>query len=324
MDRRAQLRKPCRKQRAGFTLVELLVVIAIIGVLVAMLLPAVQAAREAVRRSSCANNLRQVGIALQNYESTFHSLPSGYISQFKADGSDTGPGWGWGAFLLNHLEETSLSGLLRFDRPIEDSTNTQVRTMSVAVYLCPSDTVAQVWTARGDVSLVDQQIITVSQIGALPKICDVAAANYVGMFGNKEPGIDGPGLFFRNSHVRLREILDGTSNTITAGERSHLLGEATWVGSVTGALLAPGPEDTDGIGSFEVEHSSVMVLGAAGENFSPGDPNGEPDMFYSLHPGGVHFVFADAHVAFLSTQMDAKVFEALSTRAGGETVDSQY
>ncbi len=313
-----------RRSLHGFTLIELLVVIAIVGLLVALLLPAIQAARESARRSQCSNNLHQIGVALQNYESAFHMLPAGYISQFTANGTDTGPGWGWAAFLLPSLEESSLSRLLRLDRPIEDPLNAQVRTQTVPVFLCPSDSVAQVWTARGNSTLVDKQLITVSQIGALPAICDVAPGNFVAMFGNAEPGIDGSGLFFRNSHVHLREILDGTSNTIAAGERSHLLGEATWLGSVTGALLAPGPEDLDGIGTFEVEHSSVMVLGSSGENISPGDPNGEPDMFYSMHSGGVNFVFADAHVAFLSTETNPKVFEALSTRAGCEAMDGQY
>ena len=157
---------------------------------------------------------------------------------------------------------------------------------------------------------------------AKSKICDVASANYVGMYGNSEPGIDGTGLFFRNSRIRFREITDGTAHTIAVGERSHALGESTWVGSVTGALLAPGPDD--GIGTYEVEHGSTMVLGHAGEHKSPGDPKGEADMFHSLHPGGVNFVFADAHVAFLTTEMDPEVFDALATRAGGETVSGEY
>lgn len=297
------------RKRAGFTLVELLVVIAIIGLLVALLLPAIQAAREAGRRSQCANNLRQIGIALQTYEGAHRSLPSGYISEFVADGTDTGPGWGWAALLLNNLEENSLSALVRFDRPIEDAANDQTRTKTIAVYLCPSDPVPPTWLAlRDDPSQT--------------KICEVATANYVGMYGNSEPGIDGTGLFFRNSHVRFREITDGTSHTIAVGERSHALGESTWVGSVTDALLVPGL--ADGIGTYEVEHGATMTLGQAGEHTSPGDPMGEADMFHSLHPGGVHFVFADAHVAFLTTDMDPEVFDALATRSGGETVSGEF
>ena len=85
------------------------------------------------------------------------------------------------------------------------------------------------------------------------KICDVAEAGYVAMFGTTEPGIDGNGLFFRNSTVHIREITDGTSQTIAVGERAELLGEATWVGSVTGAYLAQDPNDNDGVGIFEQE-----------------------------------------------------------------------
>ena len=307
------------QRRIGFTLIELLVVMAIIGLLVGLLLPAIQAAREAARRSECFNNLRQIGIALQNYEASNHTLPSGYISQFTAGTAatpsvDTGPGWGWATLLLDHLEENSLRGLLRIDLPIEAHENADYRTRLVSVYLCPSDSVVPVWPAYQDGGSIEPA----------NKICDVASANYVGMFGNAEPGIDGSGLFFRNSHVRFRDITDGTSHTIAVGERSHLLGEATWVGSVTGAELAPGPGDNDGIGTFELEHGSTMVLGQSGEHKSPGDPTGETDMFYSRHSGGVNFVFADAHVAFLSTETDDKVFEALSTRAGNDAISGEF
>ncbi len=298
----------------AFTLVELLVVIAIIGLLVALLLPAIQAARESARRSECLNHLRQIGLALQNYESANGTLPSGYISAFQTDGTDTGPGWGWAAMLLPYLEESTLHGLIAIDKPIEDAVNAQVRAKLITVYLCPSDNVVPVWPAYSDVGSIDPA----------KKICEVASANYVGMYGNGEPGIDGSGLFFRNSRIRFRDITDGASRTIAVGERSHLLGEATWVGSVTGALLAPGPDDNDGIGTFEVEHGSTMILGQSGEHISPGDPNGETDMFYSRHSGGVNFVFADAHVASFTPELDAKVFEALSTRAGGEALSGEF
>ena len=155
-----------------------------------------------------------------------------------------------------------------------------------------------------------------------PKICDVASSNYVGVYGNSEPGIDGSGLFFRNSHVAFREITDGTAQTLAIGERAHVLGEATWVGSVTGALLQPGTND--GIGTYEIEEESTMVLGQAGEHKSPGDPTGEADMFYSLHPGGVNFVFADGHVAFLTQQLDSKIFEAMSTRAAARRLPTSF
>jgi prepilin-type processing-associated H-X9-DG protein len=294
------------------------VVVAIIGLLVGLLLPAIQAARESARRTECSNHLRQIGIALQTYEAASRGLPSGYISRFTpgtlaAPSVDTGPGWGWAALLLSQLEENSLRGQLVFDRPIEDPANAQRRVQPVAVYLCPSDGAPAVWSALKDTNPTPQN-----------KICEVASANYVGMYGDSEPGVDGSGLFFRNSHVAFREITDGASNTIAAGERSYLLGESTWVGSVTGAVLAPGPGDHDGIGASEIEDGSSMVLGHAGEGKSPGDPTSDVNQFYSQHPGGVNFVFADAHVSFLTPQMDYKVFKALATRAGGETIADQY
>src|SRR3954449_8651134 len=97
-----------RPPRHGFTLVELLVVIAIIGVLVALLLPAVQAARESARRMQCQNNLKQIGLALLNYESSHKALPAGYLSDIDASGNDTGPGWGWAALILPQMEETTV------------------------------------------------------------------------------------------------------------------------------------------------------------------------------------------------------------------------
>src|SRR5262245_40564143 len=101
--------------RGGFTLIELLVVIAIISVLIALLLPAVQAAREAARRAQCVNNLKQIGLALLNYEATLQTFPPGYVSSFDAQGNDTGPGWGWAAMLLPPFEQAPLFNSLNFN-----------------------------------------------------------------------------------------------------------------------------------------------------------------------------------------------------------------
>jgi prepilin-type processing-associated H-X9-DG protein len=142
------------------------------------------------------------------------------------------------------------------------------------------------------------------------------------MYGTSDPGIDGDGIFFRDSNIGLRGITDGTSQTIAAGERSQNLGQATWVGSVTGAVLFP--VDNDGIGYPRAESAPGMVLGHAGGRFGPGNPGGEVNQFYSRHPGGVNFLFADGHVAFLKTTMSNTTFRALATRAGGETISGDY
>jgi prepilin-type N-terminal cleavage/methylation domain-containing protein/prepilin-type processing-associated H-X9-DG protein len=306
---------PTALTRTAFTLIELLVVIAIIAVLIGLLLPAVQAAREAARRAQCVNNLKQLGLGLHNYDSVHQVLPPGYISNFATDGTDTGPGWGWAAMLLPTLENTPVYSAINFNLAIEDPANLTARLATSSLFLCPSDSVKPAWDA-----MVRDPSGTPTRL-----ICQVAPSNYVGMFGTSEPGIDGDGIFFRNGRIGLRDITDGTSQTIAIGERSHRLGEATWVGSVTGAILYPAPGDNDGIGRPRTESAPGMILGHAGERKGPGDPNGDVNQFYSNHSGGgVDFLFADGHVAFLKQTIDYRTYLALCTRAGGETISGDY
>ena len=139
------------------------------------------------------------------------------------------------------------------------------------------------------------------------------------MSGLGEPGADGEGVFFRNSHIALRDITDGAGQTIFLAERSHGLGGATWTGSVANAFLDTG--DPGGIARYARATSPGMVLGHTGDGHGPGDPRSGVDEFSSLHSsGGVQFAFGDGHVAFLRSTMNAKTYRALATRAGGEVV----
>ena len=300
-------------RRRAFTLIELLVVIAIIGVLVGLLLPAVQAAREAARRAQCVNNLKQIGLALHNYDGSHQTFPSGYVSNFNSSGDDTGPGWGWAAMLLPQFEQTPLFNAINFNLAIEHPANLTSRLPSVNNFLCPSDPhPATYWAVNRDAAT-----------GAPRRdICEMAASNYIAMYGNGEPGPSGDGLFYRNGKVGLRDITDGTAQTIAVGERSHRLGEATWVGSVTDAIMFP--TDGDDIGRYRTETSSGMVLGHVGEGVGPGDRRSDVNQFHSLHSGGgVNFLFADGHFNFLTSGMNYKTYRALATRAGGEVISSE-
>ena len=237
--------------------------------------------------------MKQVGVALLAYEGAHKSLPPGYISSYNASGDDTGPGWGWCSFILPQMEENPIYRTIHFDLPIEDPMNA-ARVANVPSFFCPTDDTKRVWQAKSrDPSGKP-----------LALICEVAASNYVGMYGTSEPGVDGDGVFFRNGKVVLKDITDGTSKTIAVGERAHQLGNATWVGSVTGAILFP--EDDNNISRPEAEHSSGMVLGHAGEGIGPGGDGGDVNQFYSLHGHGANFLFVDGHVTFLSATMITK------------------
>lgn len=303
--------KPRSSQRPAFTLIELLVVIAIIAVLIGLLLPAVQKVRAAAARAQCVNNLKQVGLALQNYHDTVKAFPPGYASNFDAAGNDTGPGWGWAAYILPQMEQQAVYNAIQFNQNIEAPANSSARVQYIKSFTCPSDSTGLTWTTR-KYDLAGNPVATV---------CDVASANFIGVFGTTEPGVDGDGVFYRNSKTRIGDITDGTSSTIIVGERSFRLGQTTWVGSVTGATLFPQPPST---APPILNNGSGMALGHTGDGNGPGAPNSYVNQFSSQHTGGANFLFADGHVAFLPTSMNYSAYKALSTRAVGEPTGGDY
>ena len=317
----------CRRRRCAFTLIELLVVIAVIGVLVGLLVPAVQAAREAARRTQCVNNLKQIGIALNSYLGRRGVLPPGYVSDWdQSTGSDLGPGWSWASMILPELEQQALFDSINFQRQVQAPANSTARLVPLNVFLCPSDSMPPAWTATyGSVKTVLGRVIRQTY-----PICDVAGSNYVGVYGIGEPGVDGDGVFFRNSSIRAAQVSDGMDNTLCVGERSSQLdrgrGQATWTGSVTGAMYYTCgiAADPDASGPCVIEDASSSVLGHTGEGHGPGDPFGDVNQFLCRHGQGASFLFCDGHVKFLNRFMDYNTYKALSTRAGKEVITNDF
>ena len=292
-------------RKPGFTLVELLVVIAIIGVLIALLLPAIQAAREAARRTQCKNNLKQIGLALHNYESVHRALPPGFVSRTSdINGPGLGPGWGWGAHILAYLENSTLNIDLR--RDITDAIQAAVRTRPLPGFRCPSDDVDSPTFAVRDAS---ENLLA-----------EVAFANYVGVNGTLEVSAfpdTGTGVLVRNRQIRISEITDGTSHTIMVSERgSRQSPQTTWTGAIPGAVVPPVNP------AFENEGPPVLVLtntGTAAEERVPNNNLDHVEDSNSEHPQGVHLLFGDGSVQPINNEIDPRAWVALGTRAGDES-----
>ena len=298
MKKRIRFPKYCSTH--GFTLVELLVVIAIIGVLVGLLLPAVQSAREAARRAQCMNNVRQIGLAATNYESAMKRFPSGWVDWRQS----TQPGWSVSQALLPYMEQANISNRLDTNFPIDASVNVPYLQNVIPSFICPSDPGLSIFELGADTGVVEepQEGHPGHNIDLGPKLFRIAKSNYVGVFGTLE--IDdvpyrGDGVFFGNSNIRMRDMVDGVSNTIIFGERGSKLGGSLWHGYVSGAASA-----------------SARFLGTT--DHIPNSPVGHFDDFSSHHTGGTHFIFGDCSTKLISNYIDLGIYQSLATRAGGE------
>jgi prepilin-type N-terminal cleavage/methylation domain-containing protein len=288
----------------GFTLVELLVVIAIIGVLVSLLLPAVQAAREAARRMRCGNNLKQIGLAMHMYHDSLSGLPPGWIAQHPTTNRPYWlgrPGWAWGTRILPYLEQANVvENLIDYRLPLLDPFHTEARMTVIPTYLCPSD-------IGGSTIVLEAGPIPMANYATGHTATTVSKTNYVGVFGTIRmidagcPMGDcvGNGSLVLQKSFRLSDLRDGLSNTFIVGERDSKFSPSTWLGVFAGAAHAPGR------------------IVAVAEN-PPNSSTNPGFTFSSFHPTGTHFLAADGSVKLISETIEMSTYHALCTRAGGE------
>jgi prepilin-type N-terminal cleavage/methylation domain-containing protein/prepilin-type processing-associated H-X9-DG protein len=303
-----------KRKRTAFTLVELLVVIAIIGVLIALLLPAVQSARESARRASCANNLHQIGLALQSFHNDHKKLPpSRYFNGYPT----------WFAIVLPYVEEQNLGRLWRLDTHFYANVNRAARETLVPIFGCPS---------RAGTSLVRDSQGNSGDYGTL-----AARGDYAGNAGSDDPRGPFPDywypdangvlitarMFFHPSYsdrrwqsdISFKRITDGLTKTLLAGEKHIPLGNLDAQGSlyngdnqsncarVAGryAPLANSPADRTNCRTLNNCQNCVC------------------DNFGSWHPNICQFVFCDGHVSSLAVDIDTTTLDRLATRADGES-----
>lgn len=349
----------CRRRWTGFTLVELLVVIAIIGVLVSLLLPAVQQARETARRTQCTSHLRQLGLAAHNFHDVRNGFPSnlvprgrpganGYIGYFQGN-------WGVMAYLTPFLEQTAVYDMMNLDSPtyanvggawiVPDPSNRLAAATLVPLYLCPSDISRKVSTNWG----ITEGIGPTNYCGNMGTGLDRSGGEQ-----NGSP-YDADGVFFADSKIRFADLLDGSSHTAAMSE--SLLGE----GGTTMSAIPPnsakkvyknlpfGQNITEANCAAAVTWNqsdprqfswySGEIRCASYNHFFPPNThffdcvaNGPESEGYiasgwkaarSNHPGGVNLLLCDGAVRFVSDTIAMEVWRALATRAGGE-VTGEY
>jgi prepilin-type N-terminal cleavage/methylation domain-containing protein/prepilin-type processing-associated H-X9-DG protein len=296
--------------RSGFTLVELLVVVAIIGVLAALLLPAVQAARESARQTSCRNNLKQIGLALQSHHAQHGAFPEGARMHARSGQKSIG----WHVLVLPHMDQRPLYAEIAPDA--DGGARFHAEDVVITNYFCPTATPPSDSRA------------------------DLESANYVGVAGAGETRKDWPveevacgivatdGVLHLQGEVSMADIADGTSHTLAVGERSIYKTDELW--SLGAVWYKSGGSQTPTSACVAAAKHVIWPINAieSGRVHYIRDFDAPEELrkvlsnelaFGSLHPDGAHFAYADGSVHFLNESLDLVAYRQLATRQGEET-----
>ncbi|PQO26052.1 prepilin-type cleavage/methylation domain-containing protein [Blastopirellula marina] len=312
--------------RRAFTLVELLVVIAIIGVLIALLLPAVQQAREAARRMQCSNHLKQIGLAVHNYHDTYGSFPPGIIVNYSRNATwdvlSSPSAWNWSALILPFIEQQAMHDQLGItqgvyaDEAYQDPTRLRLMQTPIAGYRCPSDTTEELNPHLGwSMSRGANDIATMNYVAMAHFTRDTNA----GLFANNTDAQTGSFIVSRG--LKFADITDGTSNVLGMGERCNRLGNQHYRAAVWASSAAT---------THSCDHRyDCMASTALSPNSNHPDNWRLNGNLSSNHPGGVMAMLMDASVSFIpetiehdplqDTNIDS-VYEKLGARNDGQPV----
>lgn len=303
-----------QRGRNGFTLVELLVVIAIIGVLVALLLPAVQSAREAARRAQCTNNLRQIGLGLHNYHDSHQSFPINYLPR-------SGATWSWMSGILPYIEQTNLYNQIVPTAVTSLAANTQVASTPIKTYLCPSDGLTRggMMANRSDGGGTKAVTCYKASSGAAWNwtIINTDNVRWPGngnglkncdgfICSNSQSGLPSDvGEVMKNT-LRMASISDGTSNSFAVGEAIPAWSNWSWWYCQNAAVATTALPLNYRRGIDKLE----QFAGSWQRNYS----------FYSLHPSGGNFAMCDGSVRFVADNIATATYRAFGTVEAGDSV----
>jgi prepilin-type N-terminal cleavage/methylation domain-containing protein/prepilin-type processing-associated H-X9-DG protein len=346
---------PCDRRRFGFTLIELLVVIAIIGILIGLLLPAVQKVRSAANRMKCSNNLKQIGLAIHNFNDSYSRLPPGGAQDQPPFGNDThANGWGWGSswmvYILPYVEQDSLYRGWQFNNNsgyANTSDNKLVDGVVINTYLCPSTPYGQIWRQQQPT----YKIMVANYVGVSGAAPALLAPAFTETRFNNLPGglVSGGGVMIPNGQLTIADVVDGTSNALAISEQSDFLIDSKGVqqqwsasqgwGFILGVKSTGIPPNFDNAGSDNREPNLTTIrypinlkkngwtndlqnTGVGGQlNPTPcGQCQGANIPLNSAHPGGVNALFLDGSVHFLADTLPTQTLAALATRDDGQVV----